>query len=247
VSAGPGRGEGAGPNRRTQLLVLAGFAAVILIAAIVISVAGSDDESSDGGEASSADTALVEQTLDGIPQEGVLLGEPDAPETIVEFVDLQCPFCAEFSTEAFPEFVDRFVRPGDVNYELRVISFLGADSGEAAEMAAAAALQNRLFDFTEVFYLNQGEENSGYVTDEFLTEIGEQTPGLEVDAALEERSSPEVQSLIDENEATAEEFGVNSTPTFYLVTADGEQTELVPSDLTAEALADALEAARSRG
>jgi protein-disulfide isomerase len=228
--------------------VLAGFAAVILIAAIVISVAGSDDDdSSAGSEDSGSATAVVEETLDGIPQEGVVLGDPDAPETIVEFVDLQCPFCAEFSTQAFPDVVEQFVRPGDVSYELRVISFLGEDSGEAAEMAAAATLQNRLFDFTETFYLNQGEENSGYVDDDFLTEIGEQTPGLDTDAALEERTSTEAQAIIDENESTAQEFGVSSTPTFFLVSGGGQPVEILPSDLTAQAFADALEAARSGG
>ena len=82
------------------------------------------------------------------------------------------------------------MRPGDVLYELRVISFLGEDSGEAAEMAAAAALQNRLYEFAETFYLNQGEENSGYVTEEFLTEIAEKTPGLDVEQALADRTTP---------------------------------------------------------
>lgn len=239
---------GAGPNRRTQLIVLGAFAVIILIAAIVISQAGSDDDSSSSSDgAASGDTALVEENLGGIPQEGVVLGEPDAPETIVEFVDLQCPFCGEFSRRAFPDVVERFVRSGEVNYELRLISFLGQDSGEAAEMAAAATLQNRLFDFTEMFYLNQGEENSGYVTDEFLTEIAEATPGLDADAALDERTSPEAQAVIDENESEAQRIGVNSTPTFYLVSGDGEPVELGLSDLTADAFADALESARSGG
>lgn len=247
MSGPPAAGDGDRPNRRTQLLVIAGFALVIVIAAIAISVAGSGDDGDSGGEATADDTAIVEETLGGIPQEGVLLGEPDAPETIVEFVDLQCPFCAQFSTQAFPDVVDRFVRPGDANYELRVISFLGEDSGEAAEMAAAATLQDRLFDFTELFYLNQGEENSGFVTDDFLADLAERTPGLDAEAALDDRGSPEAQALVEENEAAAREFGVNSTPSFFLVRGDGEPAQLAPSDLTADAFADALESARSGG
>ena len=229
------------PNRRTQLIVLGVLAVLILIAAIVISQSGSDDSGS-GGESSSGETAAVEEALDGIPQEGVFLGEDGAP-VVTEFVDLQCPFCAEFSTNAFNDVVEQNVRPGDILYELRVISFLGEDSGTAAEMAAAAALQNRLYEFTETFYLNQGEENSGYVTEEFLTEIAEKTPGLDAEQALADRTSSEAQALIAENEARASELGVNSTPTF-LLSDGGKPTPLELTALTPEAFNEALASAR---
>jgi protein-disulfide isomerase len=231
-------------NRRTQLIVLGVLAVLILIAAIVISQSGSDDDSSSSGESSSGDTAAVEDALEGIPQEGVFLGDTATPEVVTEFVDLQCPFCAEFSTNAFNDVVEQNVRPGDIQYELRVISFLGKDSGVAAEMAAAAALQNRLYEFVETFYLNQGEENSGYVTEEFLTEIAEKTPGLDAEQALADRTSPEAQALIAENEARASDAGVNSTPTFLFASEGGEPTELPLSDLTPEAFNDALASAR---
>ncbi len=229
-------------DRRTQLIVLGVLAVLILIAAIVISQSGSDDDS-DGGESGGGETAAVSEALEGIPQEGVFLGEDDAP-VVTEFVDLQCPFCAEFSNRAFNDVVEQHVRPGEVLWELRVISFLGQDSGEAAEMAAAAALQNKLYEFTETFYLNQGEENSGYVTEEFLTEIAEKTPGLDVEQALADRSSPEAQDLIAENEARATDLSVNSTPTF-LLTGGAEPTPINLSDLTPEAFTDALAAAQA--
>ena len=222
-------------DRRTQLIVLGVLAVLILIAAIVISQSGGDD-SGDGGDSGSGDTA-------GIPQEGVFLGEDDAP-VVTEFVDLQCPFCAEFSNRAFNDVVEQHVRPGEVLWELRVISFLGQDSGVAAEMAAAAALQNKLYEFTETFYLNQGEENSGYVTEEFLTEIAEKTPGLDVEQALADRSSPEAQDLVAENESRATDLDVNSTPTF-LLTGGAEPTPINLSDLTPEAFTDALAAAQA--
>ena len=242
-AAGPGGPQAGGPaqsNRRTQLIVLGVLAALILVAAIVISQSGSDDSGS--GESGGGETASVEDALEGIPQEGVFLGEDGAP-VVTEFVDLQCPFCAEFSTNAFNDVVEQHVRPGDVLYELRVISFLGEDSGVAAEMAAAAALQNKLYEFTETFYLNQGEENSGYVTEEFLAEIAEKTPGLDAERALADRGSPEAQELVAENEARATELGVNSTPTF-LLSEGGEPTELQLSDLTPDAFTQALAAAR---
>jgi protein-disulfide isomerase len=242
VSGAPGGPQTDSPNRRTQLIVLAVLAVIILAAAIVISQSGSDDDS--GGGTTTGSEEEVAASVDGIPQEGVFLGEAGAAETVAEFVDLQCPFCAEFSRNAFPDVIDQHVRSGDVRYELRVISFLGEDSGEAAEMAAAAALQNKLYEFTETFYLNQGEENSGYVTEEFLREVGEQTPGLDVEQALADRSSPEAQALIAENEARATELKANSTPTFILIPQGGEPTALPLSDLTASDFSSAIESAR---
>ena len=215
------------------------LAVLILIAAIVISQSGSDDDSGggDGGETAAS-------ALEGIPQEGVFLGDQATPDVVTEFVDLQCPFCAEFSNNAFNDVVQDNVRPGDIQYELRVISFLGEDSGEAAEMAAAAAMQNKLYEFVETFYANQGEENSGYVTEEFLREIGEKTPGLDVEQALADRTSSEAQALIAENEARAVDLNVNSTPTFLFASEGGEPVPLELGDLTPEAFSQALASAR---
>jgi protein-disulfide isomerase len=233
-----------GGSRRTQLIVLGAMAALIVVVAIVINQSGSGDDST-GGSASDG-TAQVEQTLAGIPQDGVFLGKPDAAATVTEFVDLQCPFCGEFARKALPDVIDQHVRSGEIRLEQRVISFLGDDSRTAARLAAAATLQNKLFDFTETFYLNQGEENSGYVTDDFLTQIAEATPGLDSQRALADRDSPEAQAVVDENESEASSLGVNSTPTFFLVVG-GKRTEMQLTALTAEAFSSALESARSGG
>lgn len=243
MSGAPGAG---GASRKTQLIVLAVLAAIILVIAIVVSQSGSSDDSGGGG-GDITGTAQVEENLSGIPQEGVFLGDPDAPETVTEFVDLQCPFCGEFTTGALPDVIDKHVRTGDIRLELRVISFIGDDSQAAADVAAAATLQNRLFDFAEIFYLNQGEENTGYVTDDFLTQVAEATPGLDAQEAMDQRDSEEAQAVVSENEDAAAALGVNSTPTFYLTTADGKQTEMVLSQLTEAAFTDALESARGGG
>ena len=66
--------------------------------------------------------------FDGIPQDGVALGDPDAPITLVEFADLQCPFCAEWAIEALPVYVEDYVRTGQMRIEFRPLTFIGNDS-----------------------------------------------------------------------------------------------------------------------
>ena len=115
----------------------------------------------------------------GIPEQGTFLGDPKAPATLVEFADLQCPFCAQFARDALPGLLSEWVRPGRLRLDLRLVSIIGPDSRVAARMAGAAALQDRLWPFAELFFLNQGTENSGYVTTPFLSAIATATPGLD--------------------------------------------------------------------
>ena len=106
--------------------------------------------------------------LAGIPQSGIYLGSPSAPVRLVEFADLQCPFCREYTLQTLPQLVQDYVRSGKVRMEFRDLAFLGKDSVTAGRHAAAAGEQNKLWNFIDVFYFNQGEENSGYVTPSFL-------------------------------------------------------------------------------
>ena len=113
-----------------------------------------------------------------------MLGDPDAPITVTEYVDLQCPVCASAAKETLPTLIDDYVRTGKVKLQARTLSFLGPDSVRAAQVAAGAERQGRLWAFLETFYAAQGPENSGYVTDDFLREVA-QAAGVDADKALD--------------------------------------------------------------
>src|SRR5215213_5899671 len=129
------------PSRRAGLLrlgIIAALAAVAVAVAVALSAGGSGTESPATGPAAARPSAA----LAGIPQAGVTLGRAQAKATLIEFADLQCPFCAEYSNAAMPTLVRQYVRTGRLRYELRVRSFLGSDSVRAAGAAAAAAKEN---------------------------------------------------------------------------------------------------------
>lgn len=223
--------------RLRKLGIAAVLAAALVAVAVIVSLGGSQD-----GGSPSDDTAEVEELFAGIPQRGEVLGEPGAAATMVEFADLQCPFCRDYTVEVLPELVERYVRPGDLRMSLHLVAILGQDSARAAEVAAAAALQDRMWEFTDLFYRHQGREGSGYVTEEFLREIAEATPGLDAELALEQADSPQAQRVVARADTQASRFGIDSTPSFLLASdGDGGPERLSPASLEADAFAAAIE------
>jgi protein-disulfide isomerase len=216
-------------ERRLWLLVGAAVVAAAIVAvAIVVSQGGADDED----EPAPAPQA----SLAAIPQDGVFLGDPDAPATLIEFADLQCPFCAEFATGQLPGLIDQYVRSGQLRLELRLLAFIGPDSERARQVAHSAALQDRMWGFTERFFVNQGPENSGYATDAFLERLARRTPGLDVEQLTADFGSPEAERLTREAERMARRLQVEGTPAFFLVRDGGE-----PEPIEIDALGEALE------
>lgn len=216
-------------TRERRLWLLAGAAAlatVIVAVAIAVSQGGADDE----------EEASPPPRVEQLAQDGVFLGDPDAPATLIEFADLQCPFCAEFANDELPGLIDTYVRDGRLRMELRLLAFLGPDSVRARQVAHAAALQDRMWDYTDRFFRNQGTENSGYATDEFLQDLARQTPGLDVDQLSQDLGNPQAEALAREAERLGRRLEVGGTPSFYLV-RDGGTPEPIEIDQLDEALA----------
>lgn len=139
-------------------------AAVVLVAVLVgVQVLGGDDAPTAAADFEGREE--VAALFEGIPQKGTVLGRADAPVTIVEYVDYKCPICARASEETVPELVERYVRTGQAKLELRPIAFIGPDSERGALAGEAAALQNRMWQFTELMMRNQGDESDEWITD----------------------------------------------------------------------------------
>ena len=87
-------------DRRTRLLQFGAGAVFLVIAAVVVLIVVNSSNSKSGGDAANVkEVAEVEHILAGIPQNGMTLGDPKAPVELIEYGDLQCPICKEYSEE----------------------------------------------------------------------------------------------------------------------------------------------------
>jgi protein-disulfide isomerase len=232
------RAQAAVAQRRRRLMTLGGVlaaAAVVVVVAIVVS-GGGGNKASDRPQAAQTSSGAIPgqkesaEMLAGIPQKGIYLGKTDAPVRLVEFADLQCPICREYSLQSLPTLVQDYVRTGKVRMEFRNLSFLGPDSITAGRAAAAAAQQNKLWNFADVLYFNQGEENSGYVTPQFIDRINKAAGVDSAEADAFAKSAASQEPLAAAN-TMANQFGVNATPTI-LVGKRGGDLKAVNADAT---------------
>jgi protein-disulfide isomerase len=185
--------------------------------------------------------AEAQRLFKGIPQNGNVLGSPNAPVTLVEYVDLQCPFCQEFETKAMPKLLSRYVRNGKVKIEARPIAFIGPDSERGRDGALAAAEQNRLFDYMQLLYLNQGTENTGWLDDAMANAAAASIPGLDVRAWSSARGSSALkdQAIRFDNEADAD--NVTETPTVLVGRTGGKLEKVSVSLSNIDSLSAAIE------
>jgi len=213
--------------------------AAVALAAFVVAVAAV--ASSSGGQPAKP---VAKSTLfRGIPEHDGVLGDPNAPVTVTEYVDLQCPVCAAAARETLPTLVRDYVRTGEAKLDVRTLSFIGPDSERAARVAAGAAQQGRLWPLLEAFYAAQGQENSGYVTDEHLRAVAV-AAGVDADAALEFADSAAAQEPLNRANADAQRLGIDSTPTFTVARGDGAPRVLQAHD--ERSLAAAIDAELAR-
>ena len=190
--------------------------------------------------------ADVQRLYAGIPQTGNVLGSPKAPVTLVEYVDLQCPYCRTFETDAMPALISRYVRTGKVKIEQRLLAFIGTDSVRGRLAAIAAGKQGKLFNLTELLYYHQGAENTGWLSEDLVTAAASSIPGVAVHDLLATADSASTKAQADTFDRVGKEESINSTPTI-LVGKSGQTPTLVtlssPSD--GQPVADAIEQALS--
>ena len=254
ASAPPPIQSKGGPRRRqANPKVLAIVGAVVVLAAIGIGLAlalGGGSKASNnypviGTLKNGLPGASDVQTLfKGIPQNGLTLGDPKAPVTMVEYIDLQCPFCQQFETQVMPDIIAKYVRTGKVKVEARVLAFIGADSSRGRNAMIAAATENRAFNFSEILYYNQGTENTGWLDDAMVGQAVSSIPGIHVHTVLNLVSSGTVSKEAKAFDVQGATDKVSGTPTLF-AGKSGTKGKQIPlrSPTDSQSVVTALDAA----
>ncbi|MCB0861610.1 MAG: thioredoxin domain-containing protein [Solirubrobacterales bacterium] len=231
-------------DKRQNLIKILGIAAFLVVVGVVVAVVAI---SSGGGSDDNQGSADIDKLLAGIPQNGTTLGKPDSKITLYEFGDLQCPICDQYSKDATPDIINNIVRPGKAKWDFKQWAILGPDSALAAKAALAAAEQNRYWEYIENFYANQGLENSGYVTDDFLTDIANDAGVPDIDQWNKDRESAAIAKQVEETDAQATNLGFSGTPSFAIQVGNGDIQPVQTSSSTAAAdeIAKAIDKAQS--
>jgi protein-disulfide isomerase len=212
------RGSGALTSRGFGIaLGVATLAAALLIAA---SLFGAEVTTS-----SPTERAAPARTFEGIAQSGLALGSPDASVTLIEYADLQCPYCALWAGDVLPVIVREYVRSGRVRLVFHGLAFIGPESDAALRATLAAGAQNRLWDYAELLYRRQGHENSGWFDHQLARAVAEST-GVDAEQLLADAASSARDGEIAAAARAAESAGMTGTPSFE-VGRTGETMELV--------------------
>jgi protein-disulfide isomerase len=204
-------------GRRARMLqIAAGTVFLVLVAVVVLIVISSS--SSSGGDASNLkEISAVDSLVEGVPQEDMILGDPKAPVELIEFGDLQCPVCKAYSEEVLPQVIEGQVAQGQAKIDFRNYAFIGPQSASAGAAALAAGAQGRGWNYLELFYRNQGKENSGYADDEFLTAVAKGAGVKDISRWNEERNGAKFKQEVEETTSEAEnELGFTGTPSFAI-------------------------------
>lgn len=168
-----------------------------------------------------------------------MVGDPEAPVTVVEFGDFKCPYCAIFAEQIYPGLKDAYIDTGKVRFYFINFAFLGPDSFTAA--AAGEAIYDQdpeaFWAFYEELYARQGPETQQWATRDFLVDLArEVAPHLDFEAlerAIEDRA---YQQRVQDDIQIARRLGVSGVPTLFV---NGERV----NDWTLEGLGAAIETA----
>jgi protein-disulfide isomerase len=162
-------------------------------------------------------------------------GNPDAPVTLEEFGDFQCPPCRQFEG-----FVEELLKEYDSRLRVVFRNFpLSAHehAHEAALAAEAAGFQGRFWEMHDTLYREQ-EAWSKAPNARELFESYAGTIGLNVDQFRKDMDSDKVRERIDSDHALADFLGVKATPTLYI-----NNRPVEPKDKNPEGVRAAINAA----
>jgi protein-disulfide isomerase len=217
-------------QRRDRRLRMIGGTVVLAVAivAVLIAVSSGGNSTATGlqnGKAQTQTVAAVDKLLTGVQQSGATLGSPSAPVTMTYYGDLECPICRDFTLNGgLSQLIANEVRAGKVKivYKSFETATQNPNVFKVQQIAAlAAGQQQRFWNFTELFYHEQGAEGTGYVNESYLTGLAKQVTGLNVSQWSTARNNSSLATQVSTDEQSGTAAGVQGTPTLVFTGPKG--------------------------
>ena len=155
-----------------------------------------------------------------------MLGNPDAPVTLVEFGDYQCHFCNVYYQNTEHVIYENYVMTGKVNVIFKDYTIIGPDSTTAALGAHCAGEQGKFWEYHNTLYDNWNGENNGWAGQENIFRFAEQIE-LNMEEFIECNIDKRYEQKISKSSNDAMTLGVTGTPAFYVISANSQKVEFI--------------------
>lgn len=164
------------------------------------------------------------KTATTLQNPSMILGNKNAPVTMVEYADFLCPYCAKYSNEVEPQVKQNYIDTGKVKFEFRPIAYIASDSARAAEGGYCAADQNKFWQYHDYVYKTTWQDYYSKATPPEQIPIFKQAnikavavaAGLDGNAFLSCIDSGRHKAEVAKLTADAQSKGISGTPHFLI-------------------------------
>lgn len=158
---------------------------------------------------------IIKASIDDDP----VKGNPDAPVTVIEFSDFQCPFCSRFFTQTLPLLQENYIDTGKIKlvYRDMPLDSLHPNARTTHIAAECADEQGKFWEYHDVLFQKQSQWQRMASLDlqstlsQYASDLGLQTASFETCLQSEEMADEVNKDLLD-----AAKYGATGTPTFFI-------------------------------
>lgn len=205
-------------ERRDYFLPMSILTAAVLISGSILYAVGRQDLSRKTNPGAAVGSPGTPTGKMEISARDVILGDPKAPVTLIEYGDYQCPFCGHFFTETEPLLREQYIKTNKVRMVFRNFQFLGPESTAAAAAAECAKDQRQFWNYHDALYraeVQDGKERNGNLNRGLFLKIAGDLK-LDTNAFTNCIDIQKYTTFIEKDRADAQALGVNSTPTTFV-------------------------------
>tara|TARA_B100001105_G_scaffold239536_1_gene217520 strand:- start:231 stop:935 length:705 start_codon:yes stop_codon:yes gene_type:complete len=154
-----------------------------------------------------------------------ILGDPNAPITLVEFGDYQCHYCNVFFQSIEKDILKNYVDTGKVKIIFKDYNIIGEDSVIASQGAHCANDQGLFWEYHDILYSNWTGENNGWASSENLAIFAQQI-GLNMNKWSECMKKGSHSQIILKSNDDARTLELTGTPAFFIINSEGKVSKL---------------------